>query len=138
MTYNNKMTIQELHQAILAETSRIIDAQLERKETYGRDLIDLPEDSLILYGIKLPISDDGYRIRSGMTKASAGTIELTMTTEAARPTFEWLAEITVRQPDAVEHYLLRPGETIVETYGKKVFDVAPDRAQMLLDRLEKI
>jgi hypothetical protein len=118
------MNIQELHQAILAETTWIISAEPKHKEVYGRDLIDLPEKELILYGVKLPYGE--------------GTIELTLATPAAHPTFEWLAEITIKQPGEVEHYLLKPDQTIVETYGKTVLAVEVDRAQTLLDRLKLI
>jgi hypothetical protein len=118
------MTLPELHAAILSETTRIIEATPEHKETYGRDLIDLPEDALILYGVKLPYQE--------------GTIELTLSTPPARPTFEWLAEITIKTPDTLEHYLLKPDQTIVETYGKTVLNVVEPRAEALLERLKLI
>ncbi len=114
----------ELHKAISSETIRIIESQATIKETYGHELIDLPPDELILCSTKLPLAE--------------GTVEVALTTEAARPTFEWIAEITVIEPDNVEHYLLRPGDDIVETYGKNVVEVDAGRAQSLLDRLKQV
>lgn len=120
------MTIPELHQAIYTQIETIIAAgNGKSKQVFGRDLIDLPPEELIFYGTKLPTSNDG-------------TIELTLATPAAHPTFEWQAEITIKEPGNVQHYLLRPDHTIVETYGKNVFDVKADKAERLLDRLSKI
>ncbi len=115
----------EIWTALYNRTSQIIEAgHGKRKEVYGRDLIDLPPDALILHGTKLT--------------TDFGTLELSLTTTAARPTFEWMAEITIKEPGNVEHYLLRPNHTIVETYGKNVFEVAPEKARELLERLEAI
>jgi hypothetical protein len=116
--------MEELWQSIYKKTSKIISNSSRQKEVYGRDLIDLPPDELIFFGTKLPYQN--------------GTIELTLATSSAIPTFEWLAEITLKQPENVEHYLLRPDHTIVETYGKTVLDVNQDRARQLILRLTKI
>lgn len=109
---------------IYQDVTRIIEQQPSIKETYGKDLIDLPSDQLILRGVKFPYNE--------------GTMELTITTEAAYPTFEWLAEITIKEPENVEHFLLRADQTIVETYGKNVIDVDSTKAEYLHHRLRQI
>lgn len=115
----------QLWQNIYDATDNVIASGLGKpKQVFGRDLIDLPTEELILYGTKLPYYD--------------GTIEFTLATAAAHPTFEWQAEITLKRPNGIEHYLLRPNHTIVETYGKNVFDVSAERAQSLLKRLNNI
>ncbi len=86
-------------------------------KVYGRDLIDLPDDKLILYGTKLDYLD--------------GTIELTLTTPYANPRFEWKAEITIKVSSKVEHYLLRHDHVIVEAYGKNIYDVSLEKATKL-------
>jgi hypothetical protein len=65
-------------------------------------------------------------------------IEVNATTEQARPTFEWLAEITIddKGTNYYQHFLLRPAD-LVETYGKTVLDVEPARATELADELER-
>lgn len=119
------MTTPELHQVLLENISRIITSSNGKpKQVYGRDLIDLPAEELILYGLKQSYND--------------GTIELTLTTPMAHPAFEWLAEVTIKEPDNVEHYLLKQDLTIVETYGKNVFAVPAERAASLLKRLQKL
>jgi hypothetical protein len=126
--------MEELHLRILEQITRLIVSEPTRNETYGRDLVDLPADELILYGVKLAYPGGGPFIKSGKFKTTE-TIELTKTTEAARPTFEWLAEITMKHGGEVEHYLLRPDGSIVETYGKNVYAATPERAESLLRRL---
>lgn len=117
------MTIQELYNYIYQEVSRIIESHQVR-ETFGRDLIDLPPDKLILRGAKFPFNE--------------GTIECTTTTAEAHPTFEWDAEVTIKEPENVEHYLLKPDQTIVETYGKNIYDVEVPRAERLLTLLKSL
>ncbi len=117
--------MEKLWQQIHDQVSRIISSGSGKpKQIYGRELIDLPQNELILYGAKLSLGD--------------GTIELTLATPAAFPSFEWIAEITIKEPSNVEHYLLRPDKTIVETYGKNVYDATSQRANSLLEQLNKL
>jgi len=116
------MDIAQLHAELMSIVSRLIYQSEHKKLTHGRDLIDFPPDDLILTTAYFTPSDDS-------------SVEVSTTEEMARPEFEWLAEITVKEPENIEHYLLRPDSTIVETYGKNVFDVSLAQAKSLRTRL---
>lgn len=66
-------------------------------------------------------------------------IEINVTTPKARPTFEWLAEITIddKSDGTYKHFLVRPTD-IVETYGKSVIDVEPNTAKSLAAELQQL
>jgi hypothetical protein len=108
---------------ILAKVEQIIKTDSDPVITYGRELMDLPADlaALTTVAIKNP----------GMT------VEVRTCAPEARPPFEWVTEITLRGTE-YKHYLLRPDQTIVETYGKTVTDVSEADAQSLLATLASL
>ncbi len=110
-------------QELFAETERIIAGDADPVITYGRDLIDLPEDMEVLKTVAI--------------KTPEMIIELRTCNPKAVPPFEWLAEITLRGAE-YKHYLLRPDQTVVETYGKNVSDVSDESASELLAQLKAI
>jgi hypothetical protein len=108
---------------ILSEVERIITSDGEPVITYGRELLDLPADLPALTTIAIKTPDM--------------IIEVRLCNEAARPPFEWVAEITLRSDD-YKHYLLRTDHTVVETYGKTVTPVNETEAQNLLVILQAL
>jgi hypothetical protein len=113
------------YQAIKAEAERLLATHADKlKTTYGRDLIDFPEDDLIIETLTLPTAD--------------AEIEIGRTTEAARPAFHWFYEITIRYPETISHYLLLADDQLVEAYGRKVFDADAENAAGLLKYLAAV
>jgi hypothetical protein len=108
---------------LLDEAKRIVASDSDPIITYGRELMDVPEDLAALTTVAI--------------KTPELVAEVRLCDEAARPPFEWVAEITLRGSE-YKHYLLRPDQTTVETYGKQVNDVTEPDAERLLDTLQNL
>lgn len=65
-------------------------------------------------------------------------IELNLTTPNARPPYEWLAEITIRQGVKRKHFLLTDHGKLVEAYGRQLSNVTGSGYESLLSLLAKL
>lgn len=115
--------MERLWSDILNTVKQIIAHDSDPVITYGRDLMDLPDDLPALTTVAIKNPDM--------------TVEVRLCDAAARPPFEWVAEITLRG-DEYKHFLLRPDKTIVETYGKTVIDVSDAKASELYSTLKSL
>lgn len=63
--------------------------------------------------------------------------EISLTTPAARPPFEWLAEITARE-QPLRHYLLTVAGEVVEAHGKQITPLLLEQATALLQEIQTL
>jgi broad specificity polyphosphatase/5'/3'-nucleotidase SurE len=99
----------------------------QAEELLGVNFIDVPEDKIVVRRITFWPSENRK-------------VQVNTTTDDAKAGFTWLAEITIDDRDAGQysHYLVQADGTIVETYGKKVSEVAPELPQQLIDELSTL
>ena len=60
--------------------------------------------------------------------------EINLTNAEARPPYEWLVELSFREQEP-RHYLITNKYELVEAYGRKIFPVDEEAAQILLSQL---
>lgn len=112
--------------AKLAETTRELAYEHAESEAVSGDAYTEPVHGKTVF-YRRTLRPDGVRV------------EINTTTPEARPTFEWLAEITIedKASDRYEHFLVRQDD-VVETYGKTVLEVSETKAAGLLAELQEL
>jgi hypothetical protein len=92
---------------------------------YGREYMGYDPDVILIRAVQFEQPQALYR--------------LAVTEEAARPDFEWLAEVTITESETgtLRHYLVR-SQDVVETYGRKVLEVTPEQAAELQSELQRL
>ena len=117
---------EELFRNIYARSCQIIERHPKTKHVAAADYLLEPETETVI---------DSATSLFGKTYR----VELSRTTELARPHFEWLLEVTLDDKDAesYKHYLLRRDGQVVETYGKQVFPVDLEGVRDLHDVVEQ-
>ena len=114
------MAFQLIHQTV----SRLVDGR-DAQITYGREFIGMDPNLELIKTIKIDTDVASYKLGLALP--------------AAKGEFEWLAEITITdQAGGLRHFLLRPGDEIVETYGRKVLPVEPEAAEALAAELSDL
>ncbi len=111
---------------MLVDTARMLAYEHIEAEAISGDAYTEPVHGMIVF-YRRTFHPDGVRF------------EINVTTPEARPTFEWLAEITIddKSTKRYEHYLIRETD-IVETYGKTILEVGETKAAEILSSVHAL
>lgn len=101
-----------------------LDKQSKLKVTSGLDYPGIERDVTV--------------VRSALAETDFGAIEFSLTTDDARPHFEWLAEISVdRGGSDYSRYLIQPGFELVRVQRKEITPLSQQEQSQLILMLTK-